>query len=103
GDNGNAGTEPVDPGTPGPVAGGARDAADTDEFVSLLRQGVTNIRLTGAEYDLVHYRDRDGHPVDAVMAGDDVRLDGVAGATVKVGYVPTDGKTRLKSLTFRGP
>jgi hypothetical protein len=102
GDSGNAGTEPVDPSAAGPVAAGARDAANTEELVSLLRQGATNIRLTGADYDLSHFRDRDGHPVEAVLSGDDVRLDGAAGATVKLGYMPTDGKTRLNSLTLRG-
>jgi hypothetical protein len=100
---GNNGSEPVDLGTYGPVAAGARDAANEEELLSLLRQGAKNIRLTGLEYDLVHYRDRDGHPVDAVLAGDDVRLDGLAGATVKLGYVPTDGKIRSKTLTLRGP
>src|SRR5207244_3471944 len=77
-DPGNAGNDPIDPAASGPVAAGSRDAADTEELVSLLRQGAKNVRLTGMEYDLVHYRDRDGHPVEAVLTGDDVRLDGVA-------------------------
>lgn len=102
--SGKVGPEPTDPGDSTAVAVGARDAANTEEFVSLLRQGATNIRLTGAEYDLVNYRDRnDGYPVEAVMTGDDVRLEGVAGTTVKMDYMPTDGKTRLKTMTLRGP
>ncbi len=85
------------------VATGARDAADTEEFVELLRQGVKNIRLTGTDYDLVRYRDRDGNPVEAVLSGDDVRIDGGPDTTVRLGFLPTDGKARSNTLTLRGP
>jgi hypothetical protein len=95
-------TDPVDPIPPGPVVAEPKDAADVTELVALLRQGVKHIRLTGDDYDLIHYRDRDGQPVEAVLAGDDVRLEGVNRPTVRLGFAP-DGKARSKTLTLRGP
>jgi serine/threonine protein kinase len=101
----------VDPGPgPGPgqvVAQERRDASTVDELVALLKEGYRNIRLTGAEYDLIRVRDADGHPVDALLTGDDVKLEGLDGAppVVRVGFSAFDleGKARSKTLTFRGP
>ncbi|HEX3150702.1 MAG TPA: serine/threonine-protein kinase [Gemmataceae bacterium] len=98
-------TDPL-PGGPGAVAvTGRRDAANKEELVALLKEGARNIRLTGPEYDLVNYRDRDGHPVDALLTGDDVKLEGTndeTPPTVRLGFAP-DGKARSKTLTIRGP
>lgn len=105
--NGPVLVDPSDPipGGPGPVATtGHRDAANADELVAALKDGVKNIRLTGTEYDLVRFRDRDGHPVDAMMTGDDVKLEGTSDdtpPTVRLGFAP-DGKARSKTLTIRG-
>ena len=103
-DKGVAGgpADPVEPGPPGPIVTGSRDAANVDELMSHLRQGVRHIRLTGPEYDLVKYRGADGYPVDALLAGDDVQLEGVGGPIVRLGFAP-DGKARSKTLTLRGP
>jgi len=96
-------TEPIDPGpaAPVPLAVASRDASDTEELLALLRSGVQHIRLTGREYDLARYRDQEGQPVGAVLAGEDVRLEGVFEPIVRLGYSP-DGKSRVKSLTLRG-
>ncbi len=96
--------DPVDPGSiaPAPAAAAQRDAADTEELLALLRQGAQHIRLTGREYDLARYRDHDGQPVEAVLAGEDVRLEGAFEPVVRLGYSP-DGKSRIKTLTIRGP
>src|SRR5262249_1589498 len=101
-DKGNGGPEPVDPGNTGVVLTGSHDAANTNELIALLKQGAKHIRLTGSEYDLVNYREADGHPAEALMAGEDVRLEGINNPTVWLGYAP-DGKARSKTLTLRGP
>jgi serine/threonine protein kinase len=102
----------ADPG-PGPavpaVVAGTKDAATTDDLVAALREGYRGIRLTGSEYDLVKGRGADGHPIDALLAGDDVKLEGdVSDGTppvVRVGYKPfeLEAKARPKTLTLRGP
>ncbi|MBO0700379.1 MAG: hypothetical protein J2P46_18420, partial [Zavarzinella sp.] len=95
------GRDPVDP---GPVAAGPRDAANVTELMALLKQGVKHIRLTGKdEYNLVGDRDREGQPLEALLSGDDVELDGIPGqTTMRLGFAP-DGKTRSRTLTLRGP
>jgi serine/threonine protein kinase len=111
---GKGGPPPVEPADPVPapapaVAQERRDAATADELVGLLRDGYRNIRLTGAEYDLIKVRDPDGHPVDALLTGDDVKLEGDASngtpPVVRVGYkaFELEAKARPKTLTFRGP
>src|SRR5262249_25819586 len=94
-------TGPGDPPVPGPVVSGSRDAANVEELLALLKQGVKHLRLTGAEYDLVGYREANGHAVEALLAGDEVRLEGVNTPTVWLGYAP-EGKARSKTLTLRG-
>jgi serine/threonine protein kinase len=101
-DKGNGG-EPIDPGGPSTVVSGPKDAVNTTELLAHLRQGVKHIRLTGPEYDLVKYRGDDGHPVEAILAGDDVRIEGVDSPTFVLGHVPMDAKIRQKTLTIRGP
>jgi hypothetical protein len=103
----------VDNGDPGPVppavAAGPKDVANQDELVAALREGHRNIRLTGPEYDLTKVRHPDGHIVDALLTGDDVKLEGDASdgtpPVVRVGYKAFDleGKPRPKTLTLRGP
>jgi serine/threonine protein kinase len=100
-----AGLPDVDPGIGGPMVVGRRDAANVDELLALLKQGVKNIRLTGGVYDLFSYRGEDGQPVAAALLGDDVRLEGTPGLnapTLRLGNAP-DGKARSKTLTLRGP
>jgi serine/threonine protein kinase len=100
-DRGGAGVQP-DPfdGGASVAISGSRDAVNVDELISLLKQGVKHVRLTGLEYDLVRYRDP--HPVDVLLSGDDVRLEGVHSPSIRLGYAP-DGKARSKTLTLRGP
>jgi hypothetical protein len=95
---------PHDPVDPGVAAAGPKDAANVDELVALLKQGVRHIRLTGKDdYDLYRYRNRDGEQIDALMGGDEVELDGTPGqTTVRLGFAP-DGKARSNTLTLRGP
>jgi hypothetical protein len=95
-DNGPPGTGPA------VAANGSREAANTEELVALLDEGVRHIRLTGQAYDLVGYRYRNGHAAEPVLTGEDVRLEGVNQPTVRIGYVAADGKKREKSLTVRG-
>lgn len=78
-----------------------RIAADVAELAMLLRQGATNIRLTGAEYNLFTYRDLDGQPVDFTLTGDDLRLEGVNNPIVRLSHAP-EARVRPKSLTLRG-
>jgi serine/threonine protein kinase len=94
--------DPIDPGVSTPAVAGQRDAANVEDFVALMKLGAKNIRLTGTEYDLVQYRDADGHPLEALLTGDDVRLEGVRAPTLRLAYAP-DGKARRKTLTLRGP
>ena len=93
---------PVEPGPAPVVVTGRRDAATTEELVALLNEGARHIRLTGSEYDLFHWRDKDGHPVSPSLVGDDVLLESDRLPTVRLGFAP-DGKARAKTLTLRGP
>ncbi|HJZ60275.1 MAG TPA: serine/threonine-protein kinase [Gemmataceae bacterium] len=88
---------------PGVALSGPQEAADTAQLVALLKQGARHIKLTGTDYDLVKERTQDGHPVEAVLAGDDVRLEGGGRLpTVRLKFAP-NGKARAETLTLRGP
>jgi serine/threonine protein kinase len=102
---GTAGPPEIDPGPGAAVVAGRRDAANVDELLALVKQGVKHIRLTGSEYDLFRYRDLDGQPVEVLLTGDDLRIEGTPGPnspSLRLGNAP-DGKSRSKTLTLRGP
>lgn len=96
-------TSPAPAGPPAAAVTGQREAANTAELVSFIRQGVKQIKLTGSEpYDLFAFRDVDGQPTEVVLSGDDVELVGGGNQTIKLAYAPTDSKARLNSFTIRG-
>ncbi len=85
-----------------PHPSGAREAQTVGDLLALLKQGAERIRLTGPEYDLTRYADKDGQPAEALFAGENLRLEGVGQPTVRLAFTPP-GKARPRAMTLRGP
>ncbi|WP_157369041.1 serine/threonine-protein kinase [Zavarzinella formosa] len=81
---------------------GPREANNLGDLLSLLKLGAKHIRLTGSDYDLARYLDKDNQPVEALFNGEDLRIEGVGQPTVRLGFTPP-GKTRPKAMTLKGP